>query len=240
MAVLASFRPLKTLSLCAVIGLAGMAVVALLSIIVGIGQILSPESTFDLDEEGSVSIWLMIQGLIYLLQFPLYVYTVVIFLVWLHRAHSNLEPLRAGSLQFTPGWAVGWWFIPFANLVKPFQAVRELWCESDPEVNDEPLFLSKSVHSAPALLGAWWAFWLLSNFAANVTGRLYDPDKLANLAVTGVLFVLTGVLSVIAAVLAIMVVRDITERQNSRYTTLSLRAPASNAPPPPPVFGQNY
>ena len=56
-----------------------------------------------------------------------FVATVVLWCVWQHRAQQKAIVLAGGGLRFTPGWAVGWWFIPFANLVKPFQTVRELW-----------------------------------------------------------------------------------------------------------------
>jgi hypothetical protein len=235
-----SFRSLRSLSFYVLIGLGLMAGADMLSGFTGLGQIFSPETALDLDEGGAVSVWLMLQGLIYLLKFPVYVFTVVMFLVWLHRAHTNLGALGARNLEFTPGWAVGWWFIPFANLVKPFQAVREVWWESDPDVGEsEPVFLSASLRTAPTYMGVWWATWLLSNFAANVTGRIYDPDTMENVEIGGVLFVVTGVLSVVAAVFAIMLVRDITARQAERYANLSARRAASDVPPPPPIFDRD-
>ena len=53
------------------------------------------------------------------------VVTGIVWLVWQHRSQSNLRRQGCG-LAFTPGWAVGWWLIPMANLWKPFQATREL------------------------------------------------------------------------------------------------------------------
>ncbi len=69
------------------------------------------------------------------------------FLMWLFRTYKNLEPLGSENIRFTPGWSVGWWFIPFANLVMPFKAVRGVWSESDPAtVGDEELpFRNSSV-----------------------------------------------------------------------------------------------
>jgi len=238
MALYNSFRSLKNLSLATVVGLSVMAFTDVISVAMGLGQIVSPEASFDLDEEGPLSVWLMLQGLVYLLKFPIYTSTIVVFLMWLYRAHSNLEALRSRNLQFTPGWAVGWWFIPFANLVKPFQVVREVWWESDPESDDERVFLSESLRSAPIYMGVWWAAWLLSNFAANVTSRVYDPDTMENVVLGGVLFVITGILSIAAAVLAIMVVKDITERQTKRYMYISARA-VNDTPPPPPIFDRD-
>src|SRR4029077_9871820 len=38
--------------------------------------------------------------------------TSVMFLIWFRRLYSNLAALGAQELRSTPGWAVGWWFIP--------------------------------------------------------------------------------------------------------------------------------
>lgn len=238
MTPLSEYRPLKTLSLLAIAGLAIFAALDLLSIIVGVGQMASPTSAIDLDEEGSLSIWLMLQGLVYLLKFPVYIFTVTMFLVWLHRAHSNLGPLQASHLEFTPGWAVGWWFIPFANLVKPFQAVREVWVESDPDgAVGERGFLSSGARSAPVYMGVWWALWLISNIVGNIAGRVYDPDTMSDNELGALIFIVPGILSIIAAIPAVMVVKDITQRQALRSTNLASRIPHSDVPPPPPNFG---
>src|SRR5205809_7873998 len=57
--------------------------------------------------------------------------TVVVRSIWQHRAQANARALTHDGTEFTPGWAVGWWFIPIANLFKPFQTVRELWKASE-------------------------------------------------------------------------------------------------------------
>lgn len=230
-----AYRSPKTLSLLAMIGLGLVGLCQIVSAVVGVGQIASPDSALDL-EDASLPIWVILQGLVALAQFPIYIATVVFFLMWLYRAHSNLFALMPTNLQFSSGWAVGWWFIPFANLVKPFQAVREVWWESSPEVETEPTFLSASLHSAPTYMGIWWAFWIISNIASNVTGRLFDPESSASLEVSGYLFALSGLLSAIAAALAIYVVKDTTERQEAR--ALAVSKLQRNEPPPPPTFDQ--
>lgn len=238
MTPLNDYRPLKTLSLLAIAGLAVFSAADLLSIIVGFGQIASPTTALELDEEGALSVWLMLQGMVYIFKFPIYVFTVVMFLMWLYRAHSNLQPLGAQNLEFTPGWTVGWWFIPFANLVKPYQAVREVWFESDPEVgSNEQTFLSASLRTAPVYVGVWWALWLISNFVSNVAGRIYDPDTMSDVESGALIFIIPSAISIIAAILAIMVVKDITSRQTARAANVASRIPASDMPPPPPMFG---
>ena len=62
--------------------------------------------------------------------------TAVLWCIWQHRAHSNLRAFSRIGLAYTPGWAVGWWFIPFASLWKPLGAMSELWKASEP--TDDP------------------------------------------------------------------------------------------------------
>ncbi|MGH7746783.1 MAG: DUF4328 domain-containing protein, partial [Candidatus Dormibacteria bacterium] len=54
-----------------------------------------------------------------------------VFLLWLYRAVSNGPALGAGGLRFSPRWAIGWWFVPIAFLVRPFQAIMEAWRSAD-------------------------------------------------------------------------------------------------------------
>src|SRR5262245_43754329 len=59
--------------------------------------------------------------------------TIIVFLVWEHRANSNLRPLGVLDPEFSSRWAVGSWFVPFLNLVVPFQIVRYIWRKSHPD-----------------------------------------------------------------------------------------------------------
>lgn len=81
--------------------------------------------------------------------------TGVLVLTWTHRASYNVRALGATGLKFTPGWSVGWYFIPIANLWKPLQAMTETWRAS---VN--PREWRRQAGSA--LLWCWWSFWILN------------------------------------------------------------------------------
>jgi hypothetical protein len=74
--------------------------------------------------------------------------TGIVWLVWQHRSQSNLFALGSPGLRHTPGWAVGWWFVPFANLVMPYRTMRELGKGSRAD-------------GASRLLRPWWALQVL-------------------------------------------------------------------------------
>ena len=59
-------------------------------------------------------------------QFPIMVGFWVAFGMWIFRAVGNARAATGDSYK-TPGWSVGWWFIPFANLVVPYFILRDLY-----------------------------------------------------------------------------------------------------------------
>ena len=83
---------------------------------------------------------------------------------WIYRASANAHAI-GGELTITPGWAIGWYFVPLANLVKPFQAMKETWLASH--------YGSEwGRGDATDLLNWWWGLWILSSFINNFDWRL--------------------------------------------------------------------
>lgn len=50
----------------------------------------------------------------------------ILWLVWQYRATRQVWKRGVPGLKVRPGWAVGWWFIPYANYVMPALAMQEL------------------------------------------------------------------------------------------------------------------
>lgn len=225
------FRPLNTQSYIAIGFLSVVLLCSILFIVFGFITLVAPDSQINLGDGEFLNIGLGLIGLTAIIRIPVFVATVVFFLIWEHRAFSNLSALRAQNLEFSPGWAVGWWFIPFANLVKPFQAMRELWSESDPEYDADLGFLSTSP-SAPSMLGIWWACWILGNVANNVASRLDDVE------IFPILMIISSIFDLIAGGLLIKIILDITKRQNARFERLGSEIQI-DSPPPPTDFNFN-
>lgn len=101
------------------------------------------------------------QKLIAYPQLGLSLLTFVLAGMWIYRSAANVRALGAEGLKFTPGWSVGWYAVPLANLFKPFHAMDEIWRASlDPHAwNKLP---------TPPDLRVWWGLWL----ASCVLGRI--------------------------------------------------------------------
>jgi hypothetical protein len=159
----------------------------------------------------------MMLGLIHI---GVYLVTVIFFVMWFYRAHANLGPLGAQEVTYTSGWAAGCWFVPFLNLYRPVQIAQEIWRNSEPALQPEGYtFVRPSTGSA--LVGFWWAGWLISNLIGNIATRMVwavnSPSSL--LAATSVSMV-AEVASIVAAVLALAVVSSLDARQTARAEML--------------------
>jgi hypothetical protein len=228
-----AYRPLKGLSLPAIIGLALICFLNFLTVAFSLLQIVQPFSMINLGGRNYYT-WLLLVSLSETVKLLIYLFTLVFFLIWLNRANKNLDALGVENKEFSSGWAVGWWFVPFANLLKPFQVVREIWNESDPDFEPGLNFLSSGNGGAPTLLTAWWAFWIVSNIAANIASRVVRDDASQALGAAPYLLILTAIFSLVAGMLAIKVVLGITQRQELRYQKLGNTQ--QFMPPAPPKF----
>ncbi len=103
----------------------------------------------------------------------------------LPRANRNARLLAEG-IQFSPASTVWWYFVPFMNLVRPYQAMAEMWNGSEPNAQVPWTF----TRSTPTLLNVWWAAWLGALAMEKVEDRLFNHD----MALSSVLFIVAGVL----------------------------------------------
>jgi hypothetical protein len=147
----------------------------------------------------------------------------ILWLVWQYRGHANLYAAGVDRLRITPGWAVGWWFVPFANLVKPFQSVRELWKASE---GSAQWWETKTW----PVIGWWWAGYLVFNILDVVASAYFaDESVTVDSLITGDKISIAGdVGSIATAILAIWIVRSVIRRQ----VDLEVR-PVSNGFIPP-------
>jgi len=78
----------------------------------------------------------------------------VAFLAWVYRTNAHLRLTSGYPIRATPGWAVGWYFVPIANLFRPLRDMRDIWRASH-----------NGASAGLGLVNAWWAAFLASNVA---------------------------------------------------------------------------
>jgi hypothetical protein len=156
------------------------------------------------------------------LDIVLYLATAVLFCVWAYRAYKNLPRLGIRGLKHSPGWAVGYLFIPILNWFKPCVVFLEMWKASDPKAPLDDAYAWQE-RSGGALVGFWWAFWIISRVTAFVSSRAswgsHNPTLHEIKFQIGAL-ALARIASTLAAILAIFVVMRIQTRETESYRRL--------------------
>lgn len=144
--------------------------------------------------------------------------TAVAWLLWQYRSHENLRALGVSDLRYSPGWAVGWWFIPLASVVMPFQTMRELWQASEPHAGATDW---KMVSLTP-LLGLWWAAWLLSRYVLIFPALgIADTASVGALITRSYLYIAFSAATIAAAVMAALLVRRIATNQEAKHSRVA-------------------
>ncbi len=175
-----------------------------------------------------------------LMQMALYFVAVIAFCVWIHRANRVARSFGTAYMEFTPAWSVGWWFVPFANLIKPFQATNEIWKASDPAALDAT---SWQQGPTPPLLRFWWAAWLIAGFVGQASLRMSlrimrdSAPNMQDMLNATHFEIAADLFSIVAAILAVLVVSGINERQERKRVLLQSAAAHGGPAAYQPAYG---
>ena len=77
---------------------------------------------------------------------------------WTHANSKLAHEAQPENMRHSTGWAVGAWFVPFLNLVRPKQII------------DDSLKIN-SPNFSTGLVPTWWALLLISNISSNIASR---------------------------------------------------------------------
>jgi hypothetical protein len=121
---------------------------------------------------------------------------------WTYRANANAHVLAGGDLTISAGWAVGWYFIPFANLVQPYIAMKETWLASHYRGD-------WGVGETPVLLPLWWGLWIVS----GVLGELVYFTRKDSPVFSAEAGFVSGVLTVALSLILIRIIKRIRDAQ---------------------------
>lgn len=120
--------------------------------------------------------------------------------MWMHRCYRNLPALGSRG-YLSPAWAAGCWFVPIANLVLPYVAVRDIWAASRPGERWNVV-----------LVATWWIAWLAAWGLLVTNGRF--PGR-------GYVDLISSALMAGAGALFISIVHLITRGQRLRAAVLT-------------------
>ena len=126
--------------------------------------------------------------------------------MWIFRATSNARYFDPQDRRIGPGWAVGWYAVPLANLWMPYKAMKQTWNASfgDPRPMDAKV---------PVLFVFWWASWLGSNGISAAANIFAPGDEIGNQIVINTANLMVAPLSAASGVLFLLIIDRLTRMQ---------------------------
>jgi len=140
----------------------------------------------------------------------LYLLTLVVFARWIYRANQNVRALGAEELRFSPGWAVGYFFVPVVALWYPYQAMKDLWRASKD---------ARGWQAVPPgwILGPWWTLWIIAGILGQISLRVSLAAKdIETLQVATVIDLIANLVDVPLNIAALVLVSQIQIAQAER------------------------
>ena len=162
------------------------------------GQPVSPEA-FDRLDQRAHQIDMVSLGILFVCG--------VAFLMWTHRVASNVR----GRIDFSPGWAVGSYFVPILNVFQPYRCLADVWDASDPDPSAD-----RFAPRSHGLLLGWWLAWLASGWVSLGFARASDAETAEAWVSWLTMRFIPLVVDAIAIGLALAVVWKLTARQEAR------------------------
>jgi hypothetical protein len=138
--------------------------------------------------------------------------------MWVYRMNYNTRALRNVTtvdedMKFTPGWSVGWFFVPIANLWKPYQALKELWVFNHP-----PQVSEHDRKKKISFIKWFWAFTLIStSLGQRVVVKGFFAEELPQLIQLNKLTFVSDFADIPFYVMTIILVERIYRLQMERF-----------------------
>ncbi|MET1002774.1 MAG: DUF4328 domain-containing protein [Acidimicrobiia bacterium] len=136
----------------------------------------------------------------------------IVWIIWQWRCAKNVRALEIEGSKWGPGWSIGGWFVPIANIFIPFKIMQDLWRASAPGL--KPGDTLRSQFGSP-LIWAWWLLFLFSGVITQAFGT-GGGTTLDSIRDTNNRMLLGFGLGLLSTVLAITIVVQLTQRFEDR------------------------
>lgn len=156
------------------------------------------------------------------LHLPLYLINGILFMIWMRRGYRNVSTLKDVNMSHGEWLCIWGWLLPVVCWYIPASIVGEIWKASNPESLDNTGWRLKRDSK---LVVAWWLCFIFEgivNLARGfISARNYSSPELIAVVNSPQMFVFSKLLFIAACFLAVLVVRDVTSRQERKHALLA-------------------
>ncbi|MGB5988957.1 MAG: DUF4328 domain-containing protein [Marinifilaceae bacterium] len=136
----------------------------------------------------------------------LFIVSSIMFLLWFRRSYNNLHT-RLNILKYGNLWATGSWFIPFLNLYRPYEIMREIYTVT------KRVLVEHDIENVPKLssriIGIWWGLLLFSGFFGRFFWLVsFYVKTIGETRAVLALSMSVGIIEVVLCIVTIKLIRD--------------------------------
>jgi hypothetical protein len=156
-------------------------------------------------------------GLIGIGYLVVYVVCATFSAVWIYRASWNSRQLQPDVKRITPGWAIGWFFVPVMSLWMPYRAMKQTWNSSHYPTGD-------IAAPMPGFALLWWLSWVATSIAGNLSFRLStNAETIDDFRTAANVDLLIAPFAILTAILFIRLIKSITTAQTGKRPGTDLK-----------------
>lgn len=147
------------------------------------------------------------QQIIAISYMALFIVSGFLILKWIYQANQNVRFLGAKNMEFTPGWSIGFYFIPILALWKPYQAMKKIWKASHNPQNWQ-------LEKANLVLGIWWFSWIANSMVGQAVFRMSRrAEEISEIMNVNLISQVSEILSIPLAFVTIYLIKKISNAQ---------------------------
>jgi len=150
--------------------------------------------------------------------------SIVTFIRWFRRAYYNLNVLT-NECAYDDSWAAKAWFIPFLNLIRPYEMMKELYDKTDKYLLEKFLLTDETEYYAeqlkPDVLKWWWgvSITLVSVYTLQFIISFVDEFLFVGMISNGIFGILKVGLLILSGIMLISIIRNY-QKAEKLFTSL--------------------
>jgi hypothetical protein len=169
-------------------------------------------------DDSSVEYFLIsISQLLYIIVFFI---SLIIYFIWIRQAYRNLYSLQLKPTEYSSAWAIGAYFVPFLNLVRPYTMMKEIWFGSQPIEDGTSSHISEKHFglSSSGFLKLWWAVVLIDQFV-NIRSLRFGmkAESYQQILVSYWMDIISGVTGIVVLIILLYLIQTVNEWQSEKY-----------------------
>jgi Domain of unknown function (DUF4328) len=130
-------------------------------------------------------------------------------LAWLSRTVEIVPALGGGTPRRSPREAIGWWFVPIANLFIPYVIVRDAYARLG----------TPTRRGGDAFVLAWWLLFIVGDGVCRVAGiAINGASSIDDVRGVGIIIIVANIATSLGGFLLVWIIGEIDARARERAT----------------------